>query len=231
MTRLALPAILVIQVGAFSSAALAAPVSASPLASTRTPTPLPGHSVATGSQAHYGASVSIRDVHLHELMTRELAVSTSLEPKTRNNPNIIARMDSGHESNGEDPQPPVQGSLNSLTADERREVVESREKRKVTKRLDAAHLDVDDWQVLVEYYKGKIAALRKKKAESLKLSRKETLRPGARQVDLLLEVQRLNQVIGNRLEDLQRVETEVALAKERASRPNAVPKPDSLKKN
>ncbi|KAJ3841582.1 hypothetical protein F5878DRAFT_639519 [Lentinula raphanica] len=228
MTRLALPAILVI--GAFSSAALAAPVLASPLASTGTPTPLPEHSVATGSQAHR-ASVSIRDVHSHELMTRELAVSASLEPKTRNNPNIIARMDSGHESNGEDPQPPVRGSLNSLTADERREVVESREKRKVTKRLDAAHLDVDDWQVLVEYYEGAIAALRKKKAESLKLSRKETLRPGARQVDLLLEVQRLNQVIGNRHEDLQRVETEVALAKERASRPNAVPKPDSLKKN
>ncbi|KAJ3827376.1 hypothetical protein F5880DRAFT_1240691 [Lentinula raphanica] len=85
MTRLALPAILVI--GAFSSAALAAPVSASPWSPTGTPTPLPEHSVAS-SQAHRVSSI---DVHSRELTTRELAVSTSLEPKTRSNPNLIAR--------------------------------------------------------------------------------------------------------------------------------------------
>ncbi|KAJ3972905.1 hypothetical protein EV361DRAFT_948400 [Lentinula raphanica] len=128
MTRLALPAILVI--GAFSSAALAAPVPASPWSSTGTPTPLPEHNVAS-SQAHH---VSSRDVHSHELTTRGLAISRLLGANTQNNPTTT---DSSVLR------------LHDLWDDDRKRIVESRHQRRVDEKLDA--LDFDDWQALIDY--------------------------------------------------------------------------------
>ncbi|KAJ3841579.1 hypothetical protein EV361DRAFT_948398 [Lentinula raphanica] len=202
MTRLALPAILVI--GAFSSAALAAPVSASPWSPTGTPTPLPEHSVAS-SQAHRVSSI---DVHSRELTTRELAVSTSLEPKTRSNPNLIAR-DEGI------PRIP----WSDLTAGEKQALDESRLHRGVPK--NAADLDLDDWQVLAKYMEAEVEATRTRVQEAEDQSKIQ----GADQSYWKPQIEVKKMEMGIRKTSLELAESMVDRLAKKDHSPNAVPKP------
>ncbi|KAJ3725225.1 hypothetical protein C8R42DRAFT_708374 [Lentinula raphanica] len=224
MTRLALPAILVI--GAFS-AALAAPVSASPWSPTGTPTPLPEHSVAS-SQAHRVSSI---DVHSRELTTRELAVSTSLEPKTRSNPNLIARDDDDSvvsESEPEnDEEPPRTLRLSDLTVEEIQALREWRPHREVPKRVDATYLDLDDWQTLVKYWEAEVEAARKRLQEA-----KDKSKIQGNQQSLWLDrikAEELRIDLGE--EGVERAKEGVDLAKKKVPSLNAVPKPYSLKRS
>ncbi|KAJ3768984.1 hypothetical protein FB446DRAFT_706603 [Lentinula raphanica] len=203
MTRLALPAILVI--GAFSSAALAAPVSASPWSSTGTPTPLPEHNVAS-SQAHH---VSSRDVHSRELTTRGLAISRLLGANTQNNPTTT---DSEH------PRPSGLVGLHGLRDNEFAMVNESRRQRGVPELQESESLDalnVDDWQVLVEYYEKDI------KESDERIQRLPHITDPVRRE--WMEYSLYGQKSGDE-QDLGWAKRRMALAKERAASANTVPK-------
>ncbi|KAJ3768983.1 hypothetical protein FB446DRAFT_791826 [Lentinula raphanica] len=237
MTRLALPAILVI--GAFSSAALAAPVSAGPWSSTGTPTPL--LETRAGSQAH---CVSSRDVHSRVLTTRGLALSRYLDadtqfdrarsclpthsgsPFSKSNPTTT---NSGHASNGENPLPSGLVGLHPLWNDEIAMINESRGQRKVPKldsksdSLDA--LRVADWKVLVDYYEKRIQETTKAIQTQLpRIEEKDSTHFAWTEHTLYARMH------GDE-EHLLWARKRMELAKQKAASANTVPEPHWSKKN